>query len=439
MSSIKSSQNVKRLCVTINNYKEQDKKFFEWDQISFYVFQFEKAETTGTPHIQGYIEFKTQSKFSVVCNYVTKMAYSPMHFSIAKGSAESNIKYCTKEETRVEGPFMKGEPVSKSAQKSIGILDFQMCLEKAKQGTSINQLFKEDPEYTIKNIDKLKHVINLAQEEQGDSWMKSTYGKDQVNLKPWQQRALDRLFNQTDRQILWCWDNTGNSGKSFLAKYLYVNHKAQMIRSGNLKDIALMYNTSPIVAFDLSRSTFNPIKRRKVEYQNGIFSGNAPKSSTEDEFEGQRFSMAAIEAMKDGVLTSSKYHSKTKLFKPPQIVIFANTEPDRSQMSEDRWDLMDIKAEMDSDNQVKSEAESDDIPLQVNRRLVEKDPHQMTKDIEKEFEELRKLQEENQSIDDTKHLKQNSPPSYSKSDMLAIAKKTRNRNHKRKLKRKKDI
>lgn len=41
-------------------------------------------------------------------------------------------------------------------------------------------------------------------------------------LYPWQFRVLRLLMNQSDRSLMWITDPAGNSGKSFLAKYLRI-------------------------------------------------------------------------------------------------------------------------------------------------------------------------------------------------------------------------
>ena len=41
-----------------------------------------------------------------------------------------------------------------------------------------------------------------------------------VRLYPWQRVALTMVKHQNDRQILWIVDEEGNTGKTFLCKYL---------------------------------------------------------------------------------------------------------------------------------------------------------------------------------------------------------------------------
>lgn len=50
-------------------------------------------------------------------------------------------------------------------------------------------------------------------------------------------------------------------------------------------------------------------------------------------------SYRAIEQVKNGVITSTKYESQTLILTIPHVVIFANWPPKREMLSEDRWDI----------------------------------------------------------------------------------------------------
>ncbi len=56
----------------------------------------------------------------------------------------------------------------------------------------------------------------------------------------------------------------------------------------------------------------------------------------------ERINYAAIEKVKDGFFASGKYESTECTYESPHVIIFANTPPDTSQMSQDRWTIKDI-------------------------------------------------------------------------------------------------
>lgn len=86
-------------------------KLFDVPWIRRWVYQIEAAPTTGMLHAQGYIEFNTRKYFTEVYNYM-KGFYkakenSPRLFA-PKGTCKQCYDYCTKQETRVDGPYEGG-------------------------------------------------------------------------------------------------------------------------------------------------------------------------------------------------------------------------------------------------------------------------------------------------------------------------------------------
>lgn len=82
---------------TLNNYTDEDKtmiKEYLDKTATKFVFGEEVGEK-GTPHLQGYMEFKTAKKWSTICNGCKsfKRAWS----NKAKGKLEENYDYTTKE------------------------------------------------------------------------------------------------------------------------------------------------------------------------------------------------------------------------------------------------------------------------------------------------------------------------------------------------------
>lgn len=66
------------------------------------VLQKERCETTGREHLQGYIEFTRPKRLMAV----KRMLGETAHLELAKGNRLSNVEYCTKSESRIEGPWI---------------------------------------------------------------------------------------------------------------------------------------------------------------------------------------------------------------------------------------------------------------------------------------------------------------------------------------------
>lgn len=91
-------------CFTINNPTAADDPR-EWEQqgAKFCVWQRERGEN-GTEHFQGYVQFKKVKRLTEV-----KKVNARAHWEPARGNPDENRAYCTKEETRQEGPWEYGE------------------------------------------------------------------------------------------------------------------------------------------------------------------------------------------------------------------------------------------------------------------------------------------------------------------------------------------
>lgn len=75
------------------------------DSIKYAIWQLETAPTTGTPHWQGFVEFKTRGRRLSGM----KKLFPRARLAAAKGNAAQNKVYCSKEEGRLEGPYEIGE------------------------------------------------------------------------------------------------------------------------------------------------------------------------------------------------------------------------------------------------------------------------------------------------------------------------------------------
>lgn len=85
-----------------------------WPKVQFVIYQIEKCPDTGRLHYQGYMEFGEQVRFSWIKKNVPELARA--HFDERRGSQDQAIAYCTKQESRVEGPFIHGRKSSCSKQ-----------------------------------------------------------------------------------------------------------------------------------------------------------------------------------------------------------------------------------------------------------------------------------------------------------------------------------
>lgn len=120
----------RRWLFTLNNPSEEDHvrlRGLEFDcpDFRFLIYQVERAPTTGTEHIQAYLELHACYRFSRVLSLLPAGA----HVESARGSCEQNILYCSKEDTRVSGPYEYGTPSVRKQGRRTDLLDAISALD----------------------------------------------------------------------------------------------------------------------------------------------------------------------------------------------------------------------------------------------------------------------------------------------------------------------
>lgn len=79
--------------------------FDEWVGVNYLVYQLEQCPDTGRLHFQGYLE----TARTVRLGFVRRLnGLEGAHFEHANGSPEQNKAYCTKQESRLDGPWEHG-------------------------------------------------------------------------------------------------------------------------------------------------------------------------------------------------------------------------------------------------------------------------------------------------------------------------------------------
>ena len=126
-----------------------------------------------------------------------------------------------------------------------------------------------------------------------------------------------------NRKVIWVVGEEGNEGKSFFQRNIFEE-----------------FSYSRVCKLELgghSRDIFH-ILGKLISLNTDIFLFNVPRG-------GYLFNeqYKILESIKDGSATSPKYDSRVLNFKMPNILmVFSNTEPDRKELSQDRWIILKI-------------------------------------------------------------------------------------------------
>jgi len=87
-------------CFTLNNPVDELK--FEDERVRYAIWQLERG-ANGTIHFQGYMEWINAMRLAAC-----KTLIPGAHWEVRKGSAEQAKAYCSKEESRIDGPWEHG-------------------------------------------------------------------------------------------------------------------------------------------------------------------------------------------------------------------------------------------------------------------------------------------------------------------------------------------
>lgn len=215
--------------------------------------------------------------------------------------------------------------------------------EKGKSGTPHLQGYVEFK--NAKSLDKMKKLIPRAHFEKAlgtleqnkkycskDGDYFSSFPKTRlervmnmyktIEWKPWQKEIIEICESAPDnRTVYYFYDKKGNTGKSFLSKYLICKYngiiadgkKADIFNQVKVWDDKNPEQDIPLVLIDIPRNCFN------------------------------NFSYSAVECLKNGMLYSGKYEGGIYISeKSPHVIIFANEEPKLECLSDDRWIVKEI-------------------------------------------------------------------------------------------------
>lgn len=299
-----------RICFTLNNYTEEEcsglvnRLNLLSDHISYAVIGKERG-AAGTPHLQGFVHLKTsflKSRDGNVTRWKSLfLGLARAHLESAYGTDQQSKDYCTKERDIL---IEMGDANASTASK------WELLL----QVTSIEEASKICPETTVRCYNQLAKIAE-------SNYTTQELPKTVTTLRQWQKDVYQRYLLQSERSILFVQDRRGNSGKSKLARFVYEQHPGETL--------VLRQGTATDQLYTFSRN-------RKNKYI--IFDYARNKSP-------DCYAWDVMEAIKDGMVTSSKYES-TSYCIPHRchVIVFTNHDLSayRDKLSYDRWQIVDL-------------------------------------------------------------------------------------------------
>lgn len=307
----KQSCRSNRICFTLNNYTPLEEQTLQ-DRIVLlinsksisYAIVGKEIGASGTPHLQGYISCPTsfmKASTGTVSKWKSMMPpLARAHLESAHGTDVDSQKYCSK-----DGNFQEWGTASAEIRSRWAMLSEVQSMEEARE---------LDPEVYVKNYFQIQAIVQRNLSE-------AVPLQPVSRLRLWQNEVYQKLMNQNDRQILFVQDQSGNSGKSKLARFILDTHPENTFycNSGKSKDVAhaisKVHNLKYAI-FDYPRNT-HP----------------------------QYLPWNILEGLKDGLISSPKYDSRTiKFHGTVKVLVLTNHDlaTEHARLTADRWSVIDL-------------------------------------------------------------------------------------------------
>lgn len=115
----------KNWCFTVNNYDDMDQIMFKELSCTYMVYGREIGES-GTPHLQGFVVMSSNKRLNAM-----KQICPKAHWELAKGAADQNRVYCTKDGDYIETGTI---PINAKRKGEMEIERWELALTAAKSG-----------------------------------------------------------------------------------------------------------------------------------------------------------------------------------------------------------------------------------------------------------------------------------------------------------------
>lgn len=290
----------KNWCFTLNNYTDDDitrlDALVDENKAKYIIYGKEVGEQ-GTPHLQGLVILENRCRMA----QVKRILGSNPHVEIPR-NLNASIQYCKKEGdwkefgTRANNQGKRTDIDSFKEDVKAGMLDLRRLREKH------SEVYAKYTRFCLEYVQDNYPVLSIPAYE----------------LRNWQRFLQQKLETPPDRRkIIFVVDEIGNSGKSWFAHFYTQKNEiiCQVLLPGKKSDMAFVLKPNLRILFL-----------------------DAPRSK-----QGEYIQYDFLEDLKNGYVFSNKYESKIKTYEPMHVVVNMNERPDMTKLSEDRYDIINIR------------------------------------------------------------------------------------------------
>jgi len=295
----------RRYVFTINNYSDAEIAHLDTlgsgQRIQYLIYGREVGQN-GTPHLQGFVIFSTSIRFTNAKRHIGLRAW----IAGAVGTSDQASEYCKK-----DGQYREYGEIPRNAGKRNDWEAFKEWVLELGRVPTERELINFNTSLYARYSKKCYAIAN--------AYLSSPdlVGEGEPRFG-WQTRVagLVESENPSPRRIHFVVDPEGGKGKSWICRWALSKHpdKVQILRIGKRDDLAYAIDeTKRVFIFDIPREQMTYLQ------------------------------YSVLESLKDQMIFSAKYESSLKVLRNPvQVIVMSNEKPDLTQLTEDRYNVIEI-------------------------------------------------------------------------------------------------
>nr|QIK03917.1 replication-associated protein [Tundra vole stool-associated circular virus] len=214
------------------------------DACEYLVAQLESAPDTGNLHLQGFVSFKQKRRLT----WIKKNIDSEAHFEPAKGTAIQNRAYCTKEDSRVAGPWEFGEMVTQGKTKGL-----DQAIELVKARATDTKIAEDLPAVYVRHyrgLQELRRALKITPEQR--TWLPELWvliGPSGSGKSRWARETFPDAFWKSPGTAWWdgYWGQETVVLDDFSGRFMPLTD-FQHLLDGNPMQVEIKGGSAPMLA-----------------------------------------------------------------------------------------------------------------------------------------------------------------------------------------------